>query len=109
MADNSADKSELADIRLLASEPSRVELTTTALYDLMGAELTKNDVCREILAWIDSGERMKKVVLRGRHAGQVAFEMKPRINKTLFYVKVTRRGLDEQEPHLLIISAHPNH
>ena len=109
MADHSPDTSELAAIRRLASDPSRVELTTTAKYDLMGAALTKDDVCGEIVAWIDHGERVKKVALKGKHAGQAAFEMKPRINDSLFYLKVTLCGLGEPEAYLLVISAHPDH
>ena len=84
MADKSPDANELADIRRLASDPSKVELTTTAKYDLMGAGLTKDDICEEIVAWIDSGERVKKVTLRGQQAGQTAYEMKPRIDHALF-------------------------
>ena len=53
-----------------------MELTTTAKYDLMGAGLTKDDICDEIVEWIDNNERVKKVLLKGQHAGQVAYEMK---------------------------------
>ena len=109
MADNSPAASELADIRRLASDSSLVQITTTVKYDLMGAGLTKDDLCEEIVAWIDGGERVKKVTLRGEHAGQAAYEMKPRINKSLFYLKLTLCELGESDEYLLIISAHPDH
>ena len=109
MADNSPDASELADIRRLASDPSKVELTTTAKFDLMGTELTKDDLCEEIVAWIDNEERVKKVSLRGAHAGKAAYEMKPRINKSLFYLKLTLCELGESDEYMLVISAHPDH
>ena len=109
MAANSADATGLAAIRRLASDPTKVELTTTAKYDLMGAGLTKNDLGGEIVAWIDRGERVKKVTLKGKHAGQTAFEMKPRINDTLFYIKVTVCELEETDESLLVVSAHPDH
>lgn len=109
MAEKSPDASELADIRRLASNRSRIELTTTSKYDLMGAGLAKDDLCEEIVAWIDRGEPVKKVTLRGQHAGQAAYEMNPRINNSLFYVKVTLCELGESDECMLIISSHPDH
>jgi len=52
---------------------------------------------------------VKKVILRGRHVGQPAFEMKPRINGTLFYLKATLCDLGEPDEYMLILSAHPDH
>lgn len=109
MDDNSPDAKELADIRRLAADPSRVELTTTAKYDLMAAELTKDDICEEIISWIDSKKRVKKVTLRGKHAGQVAYEMKPRINNSLFYLKLTLCDQGERNESMLVVSSHPDH
>lgn len=109
MAVNSADPNDLADIRRLASDLPKVRVTTTAQYDLLAHHITKADVCDEIAAWIDRGERVKKVTLRGRHAGQTAFEMKPRINNSFFYVKVTLCDRGAPTEYLLIISAHPDH
>jgi len=84
-------------------------LTSTAKYDLMAAGLDTDDLCGQIVTWIDRGERVKTVTLKGRHAGQAAFEMKPRINDSLFYVKVTLCELGERDEYLLVISAHPDH
>jgi hypothetical protein len=109
MSSKAADANELADIRRLASDPDSTRVTKTVEYDLLGRHLTKEDVCDEIVAWIDSGQRVKKVTLRGEHAGQAAFEMKPRIDGTLFYLKVTLCELGEPDEYLLILSAHPDH
>ena len=55
------------------------------------------------------GGRVKKVTLKGKHAGQAAFEMKPRIENSLFYLKVTLCDLGDANEYLLIVSAHPDH
>lgn len=109
MAVNSADPNEQAEIRRLASDTAKVRVTKTAEYDLLAHHLTKEDICDEMIAWIDSGARVKKVTLRGRHAGQVAFEMKPRINNVLFCIKVTVCDRGAPVEYLLIVSAHPHH
>ncbi len=104
-----AGASERAAIRLLACDPTQVRVTKTAAYDLLGHQLTKEEVCDVIVAWLDAGEPVKKVTLRGQHAGQNAFEMKPRIHKTLFYLNVTLCDLAAPDAYLLLISAHPDH
>lgn len=109
MADSSADANERAEIRRLASDPTRVDVSTTAKYDLMGRGLSKEDICDEIVAWIDKGERVKRVTLRGKHAGQAAYEMKPRIGDVLFYLKVTLCKLGQPAESMLIVSAHLDH
>lgn len=109
MAAQSADANEQATIRRLAAEPSRVRVTRTTQYDLLAHHLTKEEICDEIIAWIDGGKRIKKVVLRGQNAGAPAFEMKPRINDSLFYLKVMLCDLDEPDQAMLLISAHPEH
>jgi len=70
MAGNLADANELADIRRLAAAPSTVRVTKTVEFDLMANHRTKEDICDEIVAWIDRGDRVKKVTLRGGHSGQ---------------------------------------
>lgn len=109
MAVNSADPNEQANIRRLASDTAKVRVTKTAEYDLLAHHLTKDDICDEVIAWIDSGGRIKKVTLRGQHAGRAAFEMKPRINNVLFYIKLTVCDLGGPVEYLLIVSAHPDH
>jgi len=109
MSRNSADANELAQVRRLASDPSRVRITRTAEYDLLAKRLTKVDICDEIVAWIDKGERLKKVTLRGQHAGQAAYEMKPRIAGSMFYLKVTLCELSEPGEFMLLISSHLDH
>jgi hypothetical protein len=84
-------------------------VTKTAQYDLLGHNLTKEDICNEIVRWLDAGQRVKKVILRGEHVGAAAFEMKPRLKGTLFYLKVTLCDLGEPDETLLLISAHPDH
>lgn len=109
MAANSADPDERAEIRRLACDPTNVRVTKMAEYDLLAHRLTKKGVCAEIVAWIDTGNRVKKVTLRGQHAGQPAFEMKPRISNTLFYLKFTLCELSQPCEYMLLISVHPDH
>ena len=109
MAAQSADANERAAIRRFAADPGRVRVTKTTQYDLLGHDLTIEDICRAITSWIDGGQRIKKVVLRGQHAGAPAFEMKPRLDDTLFYLKVALCDLDSPDEYLLLISAHPDH
>lgn len=109
MAANSADPDERAEIRRLACDSTSVRVTKMAEYDLLAHRLTKKGVCAEIVAWIDRGNRVKKVMLRGQHAGQAAFEMKPRINNTLFYFKLTLCELSQPGEYMLLISVHPDH
>jgi len=84
-------------------------VTKTVEYDLMGHNLTKDDICNEIIQHINDGERVKPTVMRGRHAGQTAYEITPRINDQLFYIKVLLIELEEPGEHMLLISAHPSH
>ncbi len=109
MPGSSAGANELAEIRRLALDPTKVRMTRTAEYDLLANHLTKADICDEIVVWIDSGERVKPVILRGQHAGQRAYEMKPRINGLLFYLKVTLCELGDSGEFMLIISSHLDH
>ncbi len=84
-------------------------MTKTTEYDLLGHDLTTEDICQEIIAWIDAGQPIKKVSLRGHHAEAPAFEMKPRIGSTLFYLKVALCDLETSDETMLLISAHPDH
>jgi hypothetical protein len=109
MPAQTADADERAAIRRFAAIPLLVRVTKTAQYDLLGHGLTTELVCKEIVAWIDGGERVKKVVLRGEHAGAPAFEMKPRIDGMLYYLKVALCDQDSEREYMLLISAHPDH
>src|SRR2546422_6881190 len=109
MAAQAADANERAAIRRFAADPSLVRVTKTTEYDLLGRDLTSEDICHEIIAWIDGGQRIKKVILRGLHTDTTAFEMKPRIDDTLFYLKVALCDLDTPDEFMLLISAHPDH
>jgi len=88
MTAQSADADERAAIRRFAADPGRVRVTKTTQYDLLGHDLTIEDICREITSWIDGGQRIKKVILRGQHAGAPAFEMKPRVDDSFSISKL---------------------
>lgn len=111
MTENKATEHEVQEIRRLASDPTLVKTTTTVAFDLLAHNLTKSDVCDEIVAWIDRGERVKPTTLHTVPGliGQRAFEMKPRINDRLFYIKVTFQQSQKTGELLLILSSHPNH
>jgi hypothetical protein len=109
MAAKSADSIERNAIRRFAAEPAAVRVTRTAEYDMLAHGLAKDEICAEIITWIDGGERIKKVVLRGQHEGAPAFEMKPRIDNRLFYLKVALCDMDALEAFMVLISAHPDH
>jgi len=111
MTAKKADAWTLGEIRRLAADQSRVRLTTTVQFDLMAHRLTKADVCDEIIAWIDRGEPVKEVVLHSFPGlvGQSAYEIKPRMRNTLFYIKVTLVELGKPGEYMLVVSAHPDH
>ena len=109
MADN-ATEAEISAIRTLACKPEAVKTTKTVEFDLMALRLTKDDICTEIVCWIDGGGRVKPTTLHsvpGR-VGNTAFEMKPTINGSLIYIKVTIDKLASGE-EMLILSSHRNH
>jgi len=111
MGARSAKPDEVHQIRRLASDPSKVQMTKTVEYDLLANHLTKEDICDEIVAWIDAGERVKPTTLHTFPGlqGQPAFEMKPVIGGTLFYLKVTLIRLSQPDEYMLLVSAHPDH
>ncbi|MFM8474491.1 MAG: hypothetical protein ACKOEO_01690 [Planctomycetaceae bacterium] len=111
MAENNATAEEVAEIRRLASDQALVKTTKTVEFDLMAHNLTKSDICDEIVNWISAGERVKATVLHTVPGliGQRAFELKPRINGRLFYVKVTLQTSPQNGERLLVLSSHPDH
>lgn len=106
-----ATDDERKQIHLLASEPESVNLSRQAQSDLLSYGLTKADVCDEIVTWIDAGERVKVTTLHSYMGliGQKAFELKPRIEGRIYYVKVMIQISSDTEELLLIISTHLNH
>ncbi len=98
-------------IRHLASDQTSVRTTKTVEFDLLAHNLTKSDICDEIVYWIDAGERVKATVLHTVPGliGQRGFEMKPRIIGRLFYIKVTFQQSRENGHRLLVLSSHPDH
>lgn len=111
MAAKLADARTRGEIRRLAADLSRVRLTKTVQFDLMAHRLTKAEVCDEIIAWIDRGDAVKEVVLHSFSGlvGQSAYEIKPRMRNTLFYIKVTLVELGTLGEFMLVISTHPDH
>lgn len=108
MAENSAADEEMQEIRRLASDPKLVRTTTTVQFDLLGYHLTKADICDEIVAWIDAGQRVKATTLHTVPGliGRRAFELKPRIDDRLFYIKVTFQKSQQTGQLLLVLSSH---
>lgn len=111
MAPKSADPQEMQEIHRLALDSTRVQTTSTVKWDLTAQNLTKEDICDEIVRWIDAGERVKKTSLHSLPGlvGHPAFEMKPRVDSTVFYIKVAIIELGQPCEYLLLISAHPDH
>ncbi len=106
----SADPGVVAEIRRLASDPQRVMITRTAQFDLVARHLTKDEICQVIIEWIDSGERIKPTTIHSFSGlqGQQAFELKPRIQGIVFYIKVALVEWQQPGEYLLLISAHPD-
>jgi hypothetical protein len=65
------------------------------------------DLCTEIVSWIDGGGRVKLTKLHSvpGKVGNPAYEMKPTINGSLIYIKVTidKKASGEE---MLILSSH---
>lgn len=111
MVPSNADSDTIALLRQLAEAPRAVRPSPQTQSDLMAHALKVKDICQAIVDWIDAGERVKPTVLHsfaGR-VGQAAYEMKPRINGVLFYIKVTIDDRGGPEECLALLSAHPDH
>jgi molybdopterin converting factor small subunit len=63
----------------------------------------------QIVEYIEQKKRIKKVVMRGLHAEQAGFELKPIINSEVFYIKVLLRDIGTPREQLLIVSMHPDY
>lgn len=111
MSAASADPVTIALIRRLASDVSRVWFSAQARSDMQAHNLRPADVCDAVVEWIDAGERVKPTVLHSckDRTCQEAWEMKPRLNRVLFYLKVTMDDRDGPGESLGILSCHPDH
>lgn len=111
MASSQADSDTIAILRRLAEVPESVRRARQVQSDLVARGLQVGDVCQAIVDWIDAEGRVKPVTLHsfGGRVGQAAWEMKPRINGVLFYVKVTIDDRGGPEECLALLSAHPDH
>jgi hypothetical protein len=111
MAAKSADAQDVQEIRRLASDLTKVRVTKGVELSLLAHHLTKADVCDAIVDCIDAGERVKPTTLHSFPGlqRQAAFEVKPFINNTRFYIKVTLIHLHQTDEHLLVLSAHPDY
>lgn len=107
---SSADEATIKLIRDLATRPEAVATSRQVQSDLMAHNLTVEDICDAIVDWIDASERVKPTVIKNIPArkGQPAYEMKPRINNRLFYIKVVIDGNAGAE-RMTLLSAHPDH
>jgi hypothetical protein len=107
----SADPAIVKEIRRLASDPTRVLPFGTAKWDMLAYGLTTDDVCGTIIEWIDAGERVKPTVIKKipQFQGMPAYEMKPRIDSILFYIKVMLQEVGSSGERMLLISVHPDH
>jgi len=107
----SADPKIVQEIRRLALDPTRVQTIKQATLDMLGQHLTVDDVCDTIIEWIDAGERVKPTTIHSFPGlqGQMAYEMKPRMNGVLFYIKVALVELGNSDERMLLMSVHPDH
>jgi hypothetical protein len=110
MASSNADSQTIALIRQLADE-GFASISNQASSDLMAHNLRQGDVADAIVDWIDAGERVKETVIHsfsGRQ-GDPAYEMKPRIDGAIWYVKVAIDDRGGPDQGLALLSAHPDH
>ena len=108
---SSADEVTIRLIRDLATRPDAVWTSRQVQSDLMAHHLTVDDICDAIVDWIGAGERVKPTVIKNIPArkGQPAYEMKPRINNLLYYIKVVIDGCELDGWRMVLLSAHPDH
>lgn len=111
MPPSSADPNTSALIKRLAGNPDGVWTSAQARSDMRAHNLRLDGVCELIVEWIDAGERVKPTTLHSfsNRAGQDAWEMKPRIEGVLYYVKVTVDDRGGPGESLGILSCHPDH
>ncbi len=78
---------------------------------MMAHNLTRQDVADTIVEWIDAGGRVKPTVLHSfrDRQGETAYEMKPKIGGTTWYIKVCIEDRDGPDEGLALLSTHPDH
>ena len=106
-----ADSTTRSLIRQLAEENRFTCISNQAQSDLMAHKLKTGDVADAMVNWIDAGERVKPTVIHsfpGRQ-GDPAYEMKPKIDGVIWYVKVSIDNRGESDQGLALFSAHPDH
>lgn len=111
MAPPQADSGTIALLRQLAAVEGFAFISNQAQSDLMAHKLRQGDVADPIVDWIDAGERVKPTVLHsfaGRQ-GDPAYEMKPKINGVVWYLKVAIDDRGGPTQGLALLSAHPDH
>ncbi len=112
MAAKSAEAKIVETIRRIASDSTHVLPTAQAKSDMLVHHLTTDDICEKIIEWIDAKERVKPTIIHSVPGliGRPAYEMHPRINETLFYIKVLITELQSsEEEQILLLSVHPDH
>jgi hypothetical protein len=106
-----ADAQSIAMIRRLALKPDAIWPSSQVVSDLMAYNLTIDDICDAMIEWLDEGERVKPTVIKsisGR-VGQPAFEMKPRIDGRLWYIKIAIDDPGGTDERMALLSAHVDH
>lgn len=105
-----ADPQIVREIRRHATDRTCVHTTHQATLGMLAQQLTIDDVCDKIIEWIDAGERVKPTTIHTFPGlqGRPAYEMKPRINNILFYIKVALVELGNPNERMLLISVHPD-
>ena len=108
---SSADAQTIAAIRRLSLNLDAIWVSPQVVSDLMAHNLTLDDICDAMIDWIDKGERVKPTVIKNipSRIGQPAYEMKPRIAESIWYIKVVIDNPGTAEEQLCMLSAHVDH
>ncbi len=111
MPPSSADPQTVQLIRRLALKPDAVWPAPQVVSDLMAYNLTMDDICDALVDWIDKNERIKPTVIKNipSRVGQPAFEMKPRISSSIWYIKVVIDDVGTADEKMAMLSAHVDH
>ena len=111
MSPSSADPDTIAVLRRLAAAVQFSYVSPQALSDMMAHKLKLEDVADAIVEWIDIPGRVKPTTIHsipGRK-GDPAYELKPSVNGTTWYIKVCIDDRNGPEEGLALLSAHSDH